>query len=386
MKQPDSGRERLVLVGGGHTHVQVLKSLGTEPLQDAELTVVIPSPLAIYSGMVPGFVAGRYAAEELAIDVEALAHLARAKLVTRTALAIDTARRRILVEGGEEVPYDLASINIGSTVAGLDVPGVGEHTIPTRPISGLVERIDSLIDRAHDSERQRSFRVVVVGGGAGGVELAFCLEHRLKREGCRAVDVLLVNDGSRLLAGYPPGLAERVEEHSRKRAVTVRNGRRVVAVEPELVRFADGASTAQDAVIWVTGAASHALFRDSGLPVDDRGFALTRSTLQIEGHQRLFAVGDCATLSEHRDTPKAGVYAVRQGPILIHNLRALLAGRSLQTYTPQRDFLTLLNLGDGTAVGTKWGLSFEGRWVMELKDRIDRHFMARFRLGPAAAE
>lgn len=380
MKQPDRGRKRLALVGGGHTHVQVLRSFGTRPVDDAELTVVIPSPLAIYSGMVPGFVADRYAAEELAIDVEALARRARARVVMTSALAIDTNRHRIMVEGREAVPYDLASVNIGSTVAGLGTPGAREHAIPSRPISGLVVEIDRLVDRARDSARQRGFRVVVVGGGAGGVELAFCVEHRLRREGCTSLDVLLVNDGSRLLAGYPPSLAERVEEHSRMRAVTIRNGRRVVAVEPDVVRFADGASTAQDAVIWVTGAASHPLFRDSGLPVDDRGFALTRPTLQVEGHEELFAVGDCATLREHPDTPKAGVYAVRQGPILSHNLRALLAGHPLQTYIPQRDFLTLLNLGDGTAVGTKWGLSFEGRWVMELKDRIDRRFMARFRI------
>jgi selenide,water dikinase len=317
----------------------VLRSFGTRPVDDAELTVVIPSPLAIYSGMVSGFVADRYAAEELAIDVEALARRARARVVMTSALAIDTNRHRIMVEGREAVPYDLASVNIGSTVAGLGTPGAREHAIPSRPISGLVEEIDRLVDRARDSARQRGFRVVVVGGGA-----------------------------------------ERVEEHSRMRAVTIQNGRRVVAVEPDVVRFADGASTAQDAVIWVTGAASHPLFRDSGLPVDDRGFALTRPTLQVEGHEELFAVGDCATLREHPDTPKAGVYAVRQGPILSHNLRALLAGHPLQAYIPQRDFLTLLNLGDGTAVGTKWGLSFEGRWVMELKDRIDRRFMARFRI------
>jgi selenide,water dikinase len=384
MKRANNGPRKLVLVGGGHTHVQVLKSFASEPPADIELTVVIPSPVAIYSGMVPGFVAGRYGVEELGIDVEALAHGAGARVVLELALTIDADRRQIMLEGGDAVSYDLASFNIGSTVAGLDTPGVRQHAIPTRPISGLIETIDALVEQARDRDLDRAFRIVVVGGGAGGIELAFCLESRLAREAEGPFEVLLVNDKPRVLVGYPESLAERVERHARSRGMAIDNHRRVIAVEADLIRFEDGDSTAQDAVIWATGAASHPLFRESNLPTDPRGFVMTRSTLQIDGHDELFAVGDCATLIEHPDTPKAGVYAVRQGPILTRNLRAALDGQSLGTYVPQRDFLTLLNLGDGTALGTKWGLSFEGRWVMELKDRIDRRFMSRFRPdGPA---
>ena len=379
MKRANNGPRKLVLVGGGHTHVQVLKSFASEPPADIELTVVLPSPVAIYSGMVPGFVAGRYGVEELGIDVEALAHGAGARVVLERALAIDASRRQIMLEGGDAVSYDLASFNIGSTVAGLATPGVRQHAIPTRPISGLIETIDALVEPARARDLDRPIRLVVVGGGAGGVELAFCLESRLARQAAGPIEVLLVNDQPRVLVGYPESLAERVERHARSRGITIENHRRVIAVEAELIRFEDGDSTAQDAVIWATGAASHPLFRESNLPTDARGFVMTRSTLQIDGHDELFAVGDCATPIEHPDTPKAGVYAVRQGPILTRNLRAALDGRPLGTYVPQRDFLTLLNLGDGTALGAKWGLSFEGRWVMELKDRIDRRFMSRFR-------
>jgi len=374
----EEGKRRLVLVGGGHTHVQVLKSLGSEPPPDTELTVVVAGPVAIYSGMVPGFVAGRYEVDELGIDVVGLARRAGARVVLRRALTIDADRRRIMLEGGDEVSYDLASINIGSTVAGLDTPGVREHTLPTRPISGFVERIDALVERARARGLEPDLPIVVVGGGAGGVELAFCLESRLAREATGPIEVLLVNDEPRVLVGYPDSLAERVERHAQERGIIIQNHRRVVAVEADLVRFEDGSSTASCAVLWVTGAASHPLFRHSVLPVDDGGFVLTRPTLQVEGHDDLFAVGDCATLIEYPETPKAGVYAVRQGPTLTRNLRAMLDGQSLGTYLPQRDFLTLLNLGDGTGLGAKWGLSFEGRWVMELKDRIDRRFMSRF--------
>jgi len=140
-----------------------------------------------------------------------------------------------------------------------------------------------------------------------------------------------------------------------------------------------------DALLWVTGAVGHDLLRNSGLPTEDRGFVETRSTLQVLGQDDLFAVGDCGTLVDFPQTPKAGVYAVRQGPVLTHNLRAALAGDPLSEYTPQSDFLTLLNLGDGTALGAKKGLAFQGAWVMKLKDWIDRRFMRRFQIGSDGA-
>ena len=135
-----------------------------------------------------------------------------------------------------------------------------------------------------------------------------------------------------------------------------------------------------DSLIWAVGAGSLDVFRDSGLPLDEHGYVLTRPTLQTLGDDRVFAVGDCATLEDWPATPKAGVYAVRQGPFIADNLRRVVAGRPLRRYRPQPDFLTLLNLGDGHALGAKWGTSFEGRWVMDLKDRIDRKFMRKFQV------
>ena len=177
---------------------------------------------------------------------------------------------------------------------------------------------------------------------------------------------------------YPPALSRRIHRHAARRSIQIDAGRRVVGAEEGAVRFETGDRLPFDALIWVVGAASHPLFRVSGLPTDAGGFARTRPTLQIDGDDTLFAVGDCATLDEFPETPKAGVYAVRQGPVLTRNLRATAAGGALQSYRPQTDFLTLLNLGDGTALGAKWRRTFEGRWVMWLKDRIDRSFMRRF--------
>ena len=168
------------------------------------------------------------------------------------------------------------------------------------------------------------------------------------------------------------------------RGIEFRCRQRVIGIEPDALTLDSGERIALQAVIWVSGSAAQPIFRNSGLPTDDRGFVRVRSTLQVEGEDNLFAAGDCATMIDYPAMPKAGVYAVRQGPVIVDNLLASLTGIPLRSYRPQREFLTLLNLGDGHAVGVKWGMSFQGRWVMRWKDRIDRRFIRRFQklLGP----
>jgi selenide,water dikinase len=371
-------QREVILVGGGHSHVQVLESLASQPLDGATVTVVVDRPVAIYSGMVPGFVAGQYKASELEIDVPQLCQWAGVECIVDLVRRLDADARRILTQEGRELSYDLASVNIGSTVAGLELPGVREHAIPTRPIAELIRRTDEVVDRACHREGSSPFRVVVVGGGAGGVELAFTFLQRLQDSGCGAIEIHLINAGPRILQGYPPALARRAHKAAEKRGIQIHCGLRVQSTELGRITLDNGEEWPCDALLWVTGATSHGLLRDSGLPVEERGFVQTRSTLQVLDHDELFAVGDCGTLIDFPRTPKAGVYAVRQGPILTHNLRASLADKTLRPYLPQSDFLTLLNLGDGTALGAKKGMAFQGRWVMWLKDRIDRAFMQRF--------
>ncbi len=381
-----SGDERgvrpsdLVLVGGGHSHVQVLRRFGMAPRRDVRLTLVVDRPLAVYSGMVPGYVAGQYGREELEIDVVPLARRAGARLILSPAAGVDAASKRIRFSDRPPLRYDLASFDVGSTVAGLDLPGVRQHALPTRPIVELVSRIDALAARIRSRTAGSPLRIVVVGGGAGGIEIAFTLWHRVEAARDRGIELTLVHGWPEVLAGYPRSLIERVHENAARRGIRIQGNRRVAEVRNDAVVFEGGDSIPADAFLWVTGAWSHPLFTESGLPTERRGFVRTRSTLQVEGFDDLFAVGDCATMTDFPETPKAGVYAVRQGPFLYENLVAALEGRPLRRYRPQSDFLTLLNLGDGTALGAKWGRSFEGEWVMRLKDWIDRRFMRRFQV------
>lgn len=362
----------IVLVGAGHAHVQILKMAAMEPLP-ARLTLIVDRSVAVYSGMVPGLVAGRYTADELSIDARPLARRAGVRTIHARVTHLDPMARRVHLEGRPPIAYDLCSLNIGATVAGRDLPGVREHAVPTRPIRALVERLEDRLQSAPPSPR-----VVVVGAGAGGVELAFCIDQRLRDLG-RQPEITLAFRGQRPLPGAHARVQARIEQLAAARGIRLAPGTSVQAVEADRVRTADG-SLPSDLTVWVTGAAAHRVARDSGLPVDARGFVFVGDDLRVEGHSDLFAVGDCAVLRSWPEIPKAGVYAVREGPVLLENLRRALADRPLKPYRPQRDFFSILNLGDGTALGTKWGLCATGTWMMAHKDRIDRRFMRMFQV------
>jgi selenide,water dikinase len=370
-----SARHAVVLVGGGHTHVQVIRAWAAAPPAGARLTVVTDRPTAVYSGMVPGFVAGQYPREALQIDVEGLARRAGARFVMGSATGLDPSGRRVLLDGDSPEPYDTLSLDVGSAVDGLDTPGVREHAVLTRPIAGFVEALGSVLAAG---ARGPGRRLVVVGGGAAGVELAFAFGRRLRAEGAAAA-VELLEAGASILAGYPGAAIRRVLDRARERGIAVRSGARVVRALPGAVELATGIRLPCDRLIWVGGAAPVPLLARAGLDRDARGFLRVDTTLQCVGRPEVFASGDCASLDDAPWLPKAGVYAVRQGPVLDTNLRARIAGRSLVRYRPQRDFLSLLNLGDGRAVGAKWGVAVEGRWVFRLKDWIDRRFVDGFR-------
>jgi selenide,water dikinase len=366
--------KQLVLVGGGHAHVEIVRRFGLSPVPGVGLTVVDPNPRPVYSGMVPGFVAGEYRRDELEIDLPSLCRSAGAALVQSPATTIEAREGVVHCANGEALAYELASVDVGSTVSGTDLPGVRAHALASRPIPKLVASIAGLIEEAKSRSPER-FAVLVVGGGAGGVELAFCLEARLRREGANPEVAILTANG-RLLAGASIALSRAVTRAAAVRGIKWVPDALVSELDGSSVRLADGDTLPADAVLWVTGPAAHSLAADSKLPIDAQGFIETTDTLRVAGHENLFAVGDCASLAGMK---RAGVYAVRSAPLLDHNLRACLSGGRLKSYRPQRDFLSLLNLGDGTAIGAKWGITIGGRTVLRVKDRIDRSFMEKYR-------
>jgi selenide,water dikinase len=385
-------RKRLVLVGGGHAHLEVLRRFGEDPDPALDLTLVSLGELHHYSGMVPGYLSGIYDEDDLSVPLPPLAERAGGRFVRARVTAIDPASRRLALERGETseaLRYDLVSFDVGSLAAGQERPDVARHALAVKPIGRARELRAALLELA---DREPPARVVVVGGGAAGVEVAFAATRVLDDLGTGR-RVTLVEAGDRILAGHPARVRSLAARLLARRSVHVLTGRRVERVEEDRVVLTDDSGeVASDLTIWLTGPQAPPLFAvsapdsaGSGLPLDDRGYLWVDRSLRSVGDPRVFGAGDCVTLEHAPETPKAGVYAVRQGPVLHASLRAALASPpgTPPVYEPQRGFLSLLNTCDGRAI-----LSWEGvwpgdgthaRWAWWLKDRIDRRFVRKYR-------
>jgi pyridine nucleotide-disulfide oxidoreductase family protein len=345
--------KRVLLIGAGHGHLVVLRSLAQRPLYGARITLVTPNLKQVYSGMLPGILAGHYRRAEAEIDAAALAERGYVEVEQGVVERLDLERRLALLMDGRSLGYDVVSLNVGSLISAA-LPG-SQHALPVKPF-------DEFLARLRIAER-----VAVVGAGAAGVELAMALRHR-------GAQVTLYSD--RLMLSEK--LAARVLRQLRRRKVDFRPGMPVTSIEPGPVVVAGAAKQAFDLVLLATGAAPLPWLRESGLAVDERGFVLVHPTLQSLSHPEVFALGDCATL---RDTPhpRSGVFSVRHGESLIENLRRLIGGVPLEPYVPQQKALVLLSCGARYAIAERGERSAQGRWVWWWKNRIDRGWIASFR-------
>lgn len=368
--------KQLVLLGGGHAHVEVLRSLALSPLARGRVVLVSPEPRQVYSGMVPGFVAGSYALEDCVIDLESLSRRAGAVLRIGRAALVDPARREVLLADGGALSYDVLSLDIGAQALIGEVTGVARHAALVRPLEGFLQRWPAVLSQA-TAGGLRS--ITMVGGGAAGVELALAMHARLGEAlGERAPHLRVVTDAARPLGELARGAGERAAKHLARRGIGLHCGHRVREVGADFVRLEGGNQFASDVTFWSAGAAAPDLVRDSGFAADERGFLLTDECLRSVSHADVFGVGDCATQRD-RPRPKAGVFAVRAAPTLAANLRAAVQGTELAPYGTGERFLALLSVGAGHAIGAWNGLAWEGAWVWKWKDRIDRKFIARYR-------
>jgi pyridine nucleotide-disulfide oxidoreductase family protein len=370
---------RLLLVGCGHAHLFVLEALARGRLAGVSATLVSPSDEYYYSGMIPGVVAGCYPPGTARFRPPHLARAAGAEWSRDRVTRIDPARQRVRLGSGAELAYDVLSLDIGSRMVGDDVPGVAQHAIPTKPMRQALELVPRAEARVARADSRRPARILVVGGGAAGIEMSLCLNARLTaRFGRDCHRITILEAGDRILTEHAPTFRTRAAALLGERGIVVRSGTRVEMAAANQVTTAEGEALACDLLLWATGPRAPALPRDSGLPTDDRGYLLVESTLRAADHPDIFGAGDCITLASDRWVPKAGVYAVREGPVLAANLERLLDGKPLQEYRPQRDWLSLMNTGDGRALLHYRQRSLRGRAAWWLKDRIDRRFMRRF--------
>ena len=374
--------KRLVLAGGGHAHLSVLKSLGERPERGLDVTLVTPDRHQYYSGMLPGFMAGHYTVDQCRVDLEPLARQARATMVLARAVGLNAVERSIALSDGTTLGYDLLSLDVGSAVDAQGFGALGDAFLPAKPLGPFFERWPKILAAAR---RAPGYALVVVGAGAAGLEMALAAAHALR--GASAV-VHLVGPSDAFLAGHAPSVRQRALACLRDAGVQW-HAQRAVGVAPVAgvhegiggVALSDGAVLHCDALVATTGAKALDWLRTSHLGVDAKGFVTVNAQHQSTSHADVFAVGDCCVRVDTA-MQRSGVHAVRAGPVLAHNLRTVVAGQALQAYRPRKRSLYLLACGPRHAVASWGAWSAQGAWVWHWKDHIDRGFVQRFSVQP----
>ena len=367
--------KRLVLAGGGHAHIEVLRDLAEKPAAGVSCVVVTPHPRLLYTGMVPGVVAGHYKLEECAIGIEALARRAGAQFVQATVTGLDLDSRLVKCDDGAAIAYDALSIDVGARPLIGAALGVKEHATLVRPMEELMKGWAGVLARAREG---RVGAITIVGGGAGGVELALAMDHRMRRDiPGPAPHVRVVTNTPLLLPEFSTGARRRLLRRLARRNIGAHVSSTVAQVGPGRVRLESGLEFASDATFWAGGAGAHEWIARCGLATDKRGFLLTNGYLQSVTRAEVFGAGDCAT-QEGTRFPKAGVFAVRAAPVLAANLRATLAGTPLAPFTTGARYLALVSTGERHAVAAWGGWSWEGGWAWRWKDAIDGKFVAKY--------
>jgi len=372
----------LLLAGGGHAHLTVMSRIQEFTARGHRLTLISPSPWHYYSGMGPGLLGGSYRPPEVRFHIRKLVEERGGRFVEDQVTRIDAARKVVILASGAALDYDVLSCNVGSRVPVEKVGAAGPGIVPVKPIEHL-ERARQEILRVL---LERSLRLLVVGGGPAGTELAGNLRRLAlgAGEAGRQTTITLVA-GTRLL----PDLPERVRQLARaslsQRQVEVLEGVRVGQVQNGQATLDNGQSLAYDFAFLAMGIEPPSLFRDSGLKTGNDGGLLVDAQLRAVEHPDIFGGGDCISF-QPRPLDKVGVYAVRQNPLLLYNLLAALEGRQLKVFSPQAHYLLIFNLGDGRGIFRRRGWVWNGRPAFWLKDRIDRQFMRRFQLAGELAD
>lgn len=376
----------LVLIGGGHSHIAVLKMFGMKPIPGVRLTLLSRDIHTPYSGMLPGLIAGHYDFDEAHIDLGPLSKFAGARLYHDSAVGLDLENRKVICANRPDVPYDILSINIGSTPRVLDVSGAETGVVPVKPISTFVSRWKALKSRVLDADRK--LRIATVGAGAGGVEITLAIQYALNQILLDAnkselePEFHLFNAEAEILPTHNEKVRRYFERILKKRNVHLHQESRVESVQAGKLITENGLETLLDEILWVTDAAAPSWLGESGLDVDANGFVKVEASLRSLSRSEVFAAGDVAAVVKH-PRPKSGVFAVRQGKPLAGNLRNALLCRNLKPFSPQHTFLSLITTGDKRAVASKSKWALGGRMVWLLKNWIDRRFMKKYNVLPA---
>ncbi|MCP3669482.1 MAG: FAD-dependent oxidoreductase [Gammaproteobacteria bacterium] len=387
--------QSLLLVGGGHSHLSVIMQLAMRPVEGLKITVISRDVLTPYSGMLPGFIAGHYRHEQCHIDLRRLCQWAGIRLIHDSVTAIDCNEQKISCQRYPDFHYDYLSVNTGSRPDLGGIAGATEVGCAVKPVDEFLAYWQSFEDQLSSDSQ---LNIAVVGGGAASVEVLLACQFRLQQF-CRQqgwsgsennFQFQIITASKEILCSHNPRVRRYFKRLLETRSVRQHCGQKVIAAgsleqdgrQQHHLKLANGDCIDADAVIWALQAGSPRWPRQAGLACDEKGFIEVNRYLQSLSHPNVFAAGDVASLTP-QGVAKSGVYAVKAGTTLAHNLRRVITGKPLKAYRPQKKFLSLLATGDRQAIASRGIFNANGSWVWRWKDRIDRRFMARFNELPA---
>ncbi len=375
----------LVLVGGGHSHLSVLKYFAMKPVPGLRITLITRDLHTPYSGMLPGYIAGHYEYDEAHIDLRPLAQFAGARIYHAEVNNIDLKNSHVICADRPPIHFDYVSINIGSRPVSLHIPGVNDFTIPVKPIDNFLANWQRVSEKAIHSND--NFNLAIVGAGAGGVEMALATQYRLQhllKQHNRSVESISIDlycDTDDILPTHNKQVRKRFNRILKQRNINVHSGHRIAEITQSHLLNDEGKRYPANAVIWVTNASAPAWLTNTGLDLDTQGFIKVDDCLRSVSHENVFAAGDIASVVNH-PRAKSGVFAVRQGMPLARNLSRAVQKQTLKSFTPQKNFLGLISTGDKYAIASRSNWSLEGAWLWKIKDWIDRRFMDNFNKLP----
>ena len=370
----------LVLLGGGHANVQVLKSFGMRPIAGLRISLISDVINAPYSGMLPGFVAGEYSHDEMHINLVRLANFANARFINSKITSIDNVNRRIHCEGRPEISYDLISVNTGITPDFGDIKGAREHCIAVKPISHFLShlpKVDATVTSPTDT-------IAIIGSGAAGIELAFAFRARFNNKNIRP-KIIIIGANDRFFPNLPKKCHISICKQCKQADIEVRLGEAAIEVSDKFVTLNSGFQLTAEQTFLVTGAKPSEWLKYSSLNLTSDGYIEVNSTYQSISDKRVFAGGDIAKI-KHQPRPRSGVFAVRAGPILAKNLRLALNGLVLQPYQQQSRYLSLIMLSNGKVMATWDRIYIFAKWLWPVKKWIDQKFISNFSNLPDMTE
>ena len=377
-------RKRLVLLGGGHSHLAVLMYLAKNPLPGLDITLVSKDIETPYSGALPAYIAGTYGEEDLHIDLRPLAVMAGARIVQTQVKSLDLEAKQIQCSGRPAVCFDYLSINIGSQPDTNRIPGAQQFALAVKPIDAFLRQWQKFRVTALQALNQSNpYTLTIVGGGPASVEMACAFRQSIltsKPTDTSSLQIIIVTSAAAILSGHSRKAQALASASLAKQGIIVRSDCEVTAIEQTQIHLlsASGQEVMHtDCCVIATGASPAKWLADTGLALDEQGFLQVNKTLQSTSHPYVFAAGDIASIIDC-PRPKSGVYAVRQGMPLAKNLRRYALDKALHPYRPQNQALALLSMGDGNAIASRGSFALQGRWIARWKDMIDRAFVRKY--------